>query len=344
MRHYSRNKQAFTLVELLVVIAIIGTLVGLLLPAVQSAREAARGNSCRIHLTELQRALLMYENDIGNFPGYVETVGDGVTNVELPWVGTILPYLEQKALYDHLVRGEGSASPSLEIMICPSDPPDSSGGPSSNYLANAGWIANERPHDTGDCSPVENIANGVFFDRTRLDGDIRDLDPSCVTEASDPIYKVSMATIQSKGDGSTNTLMLAEGISALYWNYVGGRSPNKKWDFGFCWAQPGDIAEARETSDWGPKETGIAWQVINGVRENVAGNRIADKPPNSAFPSSRHPNGVNVGFVAGQVQFLREDINAVVYAQLMTSNRKKSDLHLGDKADRDLRQPGANDY
>ena len=108
-----------------------------------------------------------------------------------------------------------------EIMVCPSNPSDIATGPGSSYLANAGWLGNERPHDPDDCGPTENIANGVFFDRTRGESDIRDLEPGCGSVAQDPIYIVSMATVQSKGDGATNTLMLSEGLSALYWTWVG---------------------------------------------------------------------------------------------------------------------------
>ena len=66
MRQSKRN--AFTLVELLVVIAIIGTLVGLLLPAVQAAREAARANTCRSNMTNLQKAITQREQSMKEFP------------------------------------------------------------------------------------------------------------------------------------------------------------------------------------------------------------------------------------------------------------------------------------
>lgn len=348
MKSRLEKKAAFTLVELLVVIAIIGTLVGMLLPAVQSAREASRSHVCRIHLTQLQQALVLFEQNNEHFPGYVDTVNDLLSETQLSWVGMILPYIEQTALYDQLVGREGQASTSLELLVCPSNPPSVSKGPSSSYLANAGWIQREGPHDPDDCSPIENIANGVFFDRTRTDSslsDIRDLEPMCHSLQSDPIYQVNMATVQSKGDGATNVLMLSEGLSALYWNYVGTASPNKKWDFGFCWDQPYDIAQAREGGDWGDIKRSQAWRVVNGVREDIAGSSIGDKTENSAFPSSYHPRGVNVAFVGGQVQFLREDINAFVFAQLMTSNRKNSDLRdINRDSERELRQPGAGDY
>ena len=67
MRLQSRG---FTLVELLVVIAIIGTLVALLLPAVQSARETARGNTCRNSLKQLSLAMMNMDTQLKKLPGY----------------------------------------------------------------------------------------------------------------------------------------------------------------------------------------------------------------------------------------------------------------------------------
>ena len=95
MRHI--KKQAFTLVELLVVIAIIGTLVGLLLPAVQAAREAARSNTCRSNLTQLQKAVSQREGALGTFPGYINNLGvKGTQNqVRASWVVMTFPYIEQ---------------------------------------------------------------------------------------------------------------------------------------------------------------------------------------------------------------------------------------------------------
>jgi prepilin-type N-terminal cleavage/methylation domain-containing protein len=63
----------FTIVELLVTIAIIATLVGLLLPAVQGAREAARRTQCSSNLRQLALAVLSYETQMGHFPAATNT-------------------------------------------------------------------------------------------------------------------------------------------------------------------------------------------------------------------------------------------------------------------------------
>ena len=75
MRHARRG---FTLVELLVVIAIIGTLVALLLPAVQAARETARGNTCRNNMKQLQLALTNMDSTLKRLPGYATALGEVV--------------------------------------------------------------------------------------------------------------------------------------------------------------------------------------------------------------------------------------------------------------------------
>jgi prepilin-type N-terminal cleavage/methylation domain-containing protein len=135
-RAWTDRRLAFTLVELLVVIAIIGTLVGLLLPAVQTARESARLSQCGNNLKQWSLAMQTYHDVYGVLP----LGGSGWTWVSTCWMPTLWPYLEQTDLankYDysnswtkwgnvnnHLDRSNASPlSRRLPIYYCPSDRP-----------------------------------------------------------------------------------------------------------------------------------------------------------------------------------------------------------------------------
>jgi len=116
--HRSRRRSAFTLVELLVVIAIIGILIALLLPAVQSAREAARRLECQNHLKQIGLAFQGHHATHGRFPsggwGWYWT-GDADRGFRLKqpggWAFNILPYVEQSTLHD---LGKGESDPAVK--------------------------------------------------------------------------------------------------------------------------------------------------------------------------------------------------------------------------------------
>ena len=120
----SRSRQAFTLVELLIVIAIIGILVGLLLPAVQMAREAARISSCQNNLKQIGLAALSVDSAKGGYPtaGVVASTASQFsirstiqqtkdTNTSGRFVGgwmfQVLPFIEQQSTYDLRSQGSG---------------------------------------------------------------------------------------------------------------------------------------------------------------------------------------------------------------------------------------------
>jgi prepilin-type N-terminal cleavage/methylation domain-containing protein/prepilin-type processing-associated H-X9-DG protein len=128
-RTFSRRR-GFTLVELLVVIAIIGTLVALLMPAVQAARESARRMSCQNNLHNLVLALQQYHDSLESFPSgwfYRNTEPD--RHESWGWGALLLPYLEQKNVHDLLGVTSGSLRQQLDITANPPDPQGQGGAP-----------------------------------------------------------------------------------------------------------------------------------------------------------------------------------------------------------------------
>ncbi len=101
-KSYSRS--GFTLVELLVVIAIIGVMVGLLLPAVQAAREAARRMSCGNNIKQIGLGLHNYHAAYNTLPMHCGGTASGpVNNVrELSWLVGLTPFVEQQALWEQI--------------------------------------------------------------------------------------------------------------------------------------------------------------------------------------------------------------------------------------------------
>lgn len=220
-----RAQLGFTLVELLVVIAIIGVLMGLLLPAVQMARESARATSCRNRLRQMGLALFNFESARQHFPpGYVYESGAVYTtrtgqpafhpdanHMGHSWGTMLLPYLEQNNLYDRLRRdlpvfaGENLTAREnrLTVFLCPSDAysyskfvvRDDSISPIEQYAA-ASFAANwgsalgrvDTPDDSSDdvnLDATPDLANGVF-------------------------YRNSKTRMRDLLDGSSNTLAFGE--------------------------------------------------------------------------------------------------------------------------------------
>lgn len=206
MRDY-RVSRGFTLIELLVSISIIGILIGLLLPAIQQAREAARRTQCRNNLKQIGIALHNYHDVHGAFP-----FGGGSRALPTRWLGwgcqrhsihsMLLPYLDQGPLYDQInfnidtcfdgwrlpdtfVRVNGPAySTTIPGFLCPSDGARPT-GPNGSYFEN--WrTTNYLPNFGTDWSYT-----------ARTDG---------------PFHAISHIRIADIQDGSSNTGAFSEHV------------------------------------------------------------------------------------------------------------------------------------
>ncbi len=132
----NQRRRGFTLVELLVVIAIIGTLIALLLPAVQSAREAARRMQCSNNLKQMGLAVHNYHTAHGCFPPGGITEGESTSSqkTRINWAIALLPYMEQQTLYDRYDHSAYNQDPGksngnelvrqalVATYVCPSEP------------------------------------------------------------------------------------------------------------------------------------------------------------------------------------------------------------------------------
>ena len=344
------GRRAFTLVELLVVIAIIGALVELLLPAVQKAREASRRSTCLNNLTQLAKAMQMHVDAEGAYPGYVNAMGiPHGQHTRTPWVVYLFPYIEQDELYQRWSKGKHFQFQYVETLLCPSYPTIMEDDGPLTYVANCG--------ENGD---VDNPANGIFFDRSRRadlenpmdlgteSEDVRDAEDP---DSDQPLLKMTFAYIQSRGDGTTGTLLFSESLKTVRYGYLGptpthdpylseyDSAPDSKQHFGFVWWQPRFIYGESRLPDWDKLR-------INGSVANSGYAMSRDITAQEAFPSSNHAGGVNVAFVAGHCRFLSDKIDQLIYCQLMTPNHKESTLQdaEGEKFERDLKQPTDGDY
>ena len=178
-----RRPRGFTLIELLVVIAIIGVLIALLLPAIQTAREAARRALCSANLHNLSVALTIYLDATGQFPIHVSTettIGGGQRN-GVGHIAMLLPFLEQQAVYDRinfslptveyadLSDNYANATAcykgnNIPVLLCPSDEfaligGNTGAGTPHNYGMNAGYCVRA---DLGNVDGNQWRPNGLI--------------------------------------------------------------------------------------------------------------------------------------------------------------------------------------
>jgi prepilin-type processing-associated H-X9-DG protein len=194
-----RRVPAYTLVEILVVVAIIAILMGLLTPALGRARERGRITACTNNEYQIAFALLRYDEQKGNIPGWLNRAE--VSGSACSWPVPLLPFLGRNDIYDKWAELSGtSVAPSIEQFVCPSYkmPPSALNQyPPTCYAANIGA--------TGT-----SAFSGVFLD-------LFNQGPAPL-----PLAALSLDQI-SDWDGSSTTLAFAEKASRGFlphrWDY-----------------------------------------------------------------------------------------------------------------------------
>lgn len=328
----------FTLIELLVVIAIIGTLIALLLPAVQQARESARGTQCKANLRQMGLALTNYADSQGVFPpAYLGDPNASGTfaGVSFPdanrngprgwaWGMLLLPYLEQASVYDRFNTNLAAWDPAnqepartkVAVFLCPS----ATGGGDGFQVT--------RGSDGGDGEPVaaglfpvtlahsHYVANaGRIEPWGRVDpfaADLQRSDPANgIYPIDGPFFRNSHIRPSDVSDGLAKTVFLGEHSSVVSdKTWVGvlpsaATCPKPRFAFSGCnWA--GALVSVHSGPDPGDSEPII----------HAPSNPLC----HTCGMYSEHPKGGMVLMGDGSVHWVAETMNAYIWAALATRN------------------------
>ena len=322
------NRLAFTLVELLVVIAIIGILAGLLLPAIQQAREAARRMSCSSNVRQLGIALLNYEHSYRVLPpSRIKFTGP---TFEVSWTSMILPQIEQPAmanLYDknknwYARVNDPVTSVKIPIFTCPSSPGLKSVPPINLYRDITANSRSDTPTWAAcDYASINAVRNAMFVAAGM--GSINQKEMLGAL-GKGPVVRGEPAgnTLASITDGLSNTVFIGEGAGRPQM-YV-GRNVSKN-------PQPGDSAFGTTfvKDGWGWADINQGFSIdgasAKGVQNDSSNSgtvtingRCSMNCTNDSELYSFHIGGVHFLLGDGSIQFYSQNADLQSMVSVLT--------------------------
>jgi len=312
------RSRGFSLIEALITIGIIGVLAGLLLPAMQAVRGAARRAQCSNNLKQLALALHSYAGDWGGFPPAVISYPPptfGGKRVYVSPQSLLLPYIDQSNLYNAINFGiptafeedlaEGNLTAArtvVQTFLCPSDP----------HTGAVPYARNSYRGNLGICEVCDLQERGAFM----------------LTAAGHP---------QSFTDGLSNTVCLSEKVIGS--GPGGPFSPFRDWREAYV-----DSPSAARSADtwidlcshpaigWGERTDGGSSWIFSGAIYTLF---YVSVPPNSSVPDcgvrvglgtgvfgarSYHPGGVNAAMADGSVRWVPSGISPRLWRAMGTKN------------------------
>jgi prepilin-type N-terminal cleavage/methylation domain-containing protein/prepilin-type processing-associated H-X9-DG protein len=323
------ERRGFTLIELLVVIAVIGVLIALLLPAVQSAREAARRIRCTNNLKQLGLGLHNYESIAGALPPPLVMTGKGST---VSWSngwsvhGRILPLMEQGAAYSAInftfrygvSENTTVSSLSLSSFLCPSEiKSEPKATTTARYgVNNYGWNMGDWYVWGGFVGPPNRAPFQV--NRSRRFAEFSDGLSNTLVAAEVRAYQPNLANCGGLANVSDPSAIPAPWVDpyAVAPEYNSGctlsTTGHTEW-------VDGAVHETGMTTAWTPNRR-IQRLDTPGLDLDLIGQREGRGGPTFAAVTSRsyHPGGVNVLLGDGSVRFIKDGVDGQAWRALGT--------------------------
>jgi prepilin-type N-terminal cleavage/methylation domain-containing protein/prepilin-type processing-associated H-X9-DG protein len=304
-------RRAFTLVELLVVVAIIGILVSLLLPAVQTAREAARRTQCTNNLRQLGLAAQSFHDTYRKLPSSIRP-GGVTTAPRIAGLTFLLPFIEQKAIFDNYDQTAnwdaptnlGATSKSIRTFICPSSPPPRilDGDPQPTWIGNL--VA------TTDYSPTISVDSRLW------NAGLVDF------AGAGMLPKNAEPRLAEVTDGLSNTILYAEsaGRPVIYHKFQRASADvNKNHLNGGGWSRPASDFSVDGSSFDGKSVPGpCPLNCTNGEDFGLAFPNGYYGSDGSSEAFAFHPGGANFALGDGSVRLISENIAIREFARLVT--------------------------